>query len=96
MNSLPWMWSRTKALAAYLWPSLAIFAVALISYFFFGNRFTGNARAASSRFQNARAESRFEEDGPDLVRQRMEWFYNQRAFPLGGIPAGARMKAFEH
>jgi hypothetical protein len=96
MNSLPWMWSRTKALAAYLWPSLAIFGVVLVSYFFFGNRFAGNARAASSRFQDARAESRFEEDGPDLVRQRMEWFYKQRAFPLGGIPAGARMKAFEH
>jgi len=37
-----------------------------------------------------------ENDGPDLVRQRMEWFYKQRAFPLGHIPAGARMKAFEH
>jgi photosystem II stability/assembly factor-like uncharacterized protein len=29
-----------------------------------------------------------------LVRQRQEWFYNQRAYPLGYIPAGARLKAF--
>ena len=29
----------------------------------------------------------------DLVRRRQDWFYNQRAYPLGYIPAGARLKA---
>jgi hypothetical protein len=29
----------------------------------------------------------------DLVHRRQEWFYNQRAYPLGYIPAGARLKA---
>jgi hypothetical protein len=29
----------------------------------------------------------------DLVHQRQEWFYNQRAYPLSHIPAGARLKA---
>ncbi|HXN24194.1 MAG TPA: hypothetical protein VOA41_15750 [Candidatus Dormibacteraeota bacterium] len=36
-----------------------------------------------------------EKDEGDAVLQRMQWFYEQRAFPLPGIPAGARMKAFE-
>src|SRR5712692_2195054 len=105
MTHKQWLWSRARAVAAYLWPSLALFAIVLVFYFFFGNcssaqarqrKSAGNAKAASSRFQNARSESGFEQDGPDLVRQRMEWFYKQRAFPLGHIPAGARMKAFEH
>jgi hypothetical protein len=105
MTHRQWMLSRTRAAAAYLWPFLAVVAMVLVSYFFFGNRSSaqarqrksaGNAKSAWPRFQNARAESGFGEDGPDLVRQRMEWFYKQRAFPLGHIPAGARMKAFEH
>jgi photosystem II stability/assembly factor-like uncharacterized protein len=39
-----------------------------------------------------RAELRHEEG--DLVRQRQQWFYGQRAYPLGYIPAGARLKAW--
>jgi len=31
----------------------------------------------------------------DLLRKRIEWFYNQRAYPLGYIPAGARSRALE-
>ena len=31
----------------------------------------------------------------DLPRERMEWFYQQRAYPLGHIPAGARLRALE-
>jgi uncharacterized repeat protein (TIGR01451 family) len=31
----------------------------------------------------------------DLVRQRLEWFYNQRAYPLKHIPAGIRLRALE-
>jgi hypothetical protein len=31
----------------------------------------------------------------DLIRQRMEWFYRQRAYPLKHIPAGARRRALK-
>ena len=31
----------------------------------------------------------------ELVRKRQEWFYGQRAYPLGYIPAGARLKALK-
>src|SRR6266436_8629786 len=34
-------------------------------------------------------------EGGDMIRQRMEWFYNQRAYPLKHIPAGARLRALE-
>ena len=42
----------------------------------------------------AQQESEPPEKG-DLVRQRMEWFYNQRAFPQKHIPAGVRLRALE-
>src|SRR2546426_4550687 len=32
----------------------------------------------------------------DQLRKREEWFYKQRADPRGHIPAGARLKAFQH
>jgi photosystem II stability/assembly factor-like uncharacterized protein len=35
-------------------------------------------------------------DSPDLIRKRAEWFYKQRSSVNGRIPAGARLKAFEH
>jgi uncharacterized repeat protein (TIGR01451 family) len=31
----------------------------------------------------------------DLIRQRMEWFYRQRAYPLKHIPPGARLRALK-
>jgi hypothetical protein len=31
----------------------------------------------------------------DIVRERMDWFYRQRAFPLKHIPPGARVKALQ-
>jgi len=34
-----------------------------------------------------------EQEKKDTARRRIEWFYNQRAFPLGRIPAGARVNA---
>jgi uncharacterized repeat protein (TIGR01451 family) len=34
-------------------------------------------------------------EGGDMIRQRMEWFYNQRAYPLKHIPAGARLQALK-
>ena len=45
--------------------------------------------------QNARRTARENErDSATLIRKRAEWFYKQRAYPLGFIPAGARIKAF--
>src|SRR2546427_10155773 len=35
-------------------------------------------------------------DHQDVVQNRMEWFYKQRAFPFSNFPAGARMNAFTH
>src|ERR1700751_5209087 len=31
----------------------------------------------------------------DIVRERMDWFYRQRAFPLNPIPPGARLNALQ-
>jgi len=44
--------------------------------------------------QNNRPAQRREES--DIPRKRIEWFHKQRAFPLGFIPAGARLKALQH
>ncbi len=35
-----------------------------------------------------------ERDSPEQVREREKWFYKQRAFPLGRIPAGALFRGF--
>ena len=37
-----------------------------------------------------------EKDSPEAIRKREEWFYKQRASVNGRIPAGARLKAFQH
>ncbi|MHB8755879.1 MAG: WD40/YVTN/BNR-like repeat-containing protein, partial [Candidatus Acidiferrales bacterium] len=42
-----------------------------------------------------RGEGKYEHDSAEQIRKRSEWFFHQRAFPLGHIPAGARMKAFQ-
>ena len=34
-------------------------------------------------------------EGPDDIKQRMDWFYSQRAFPNEHIPSGARLKALQ-
>src|SRR5580700_11027084 len=34
-------------------------------------------------------------EGGSFVRQRMDWFYKQRAFPHKHIPAGARLRALQ-
>ena len=36
------------------------------------------------------------EDESELLRKRAEWFYKQRSSANGHIPAGARLKAFQH
>jgi photosystem II stability/assembly factor-like uncharacterized protein len=35
-------------------------------------------------------------DSADALRKRAEWFYKQRSSANGRIPAGARLKAFQH
>jgi photosystem II stability/assembly factor-like uncharacterized protein len=35
------------------------------------------------------------EEGPDFLRARQDWFFKPRAFPIGFIPQGARMRALE-
>ncbi|HKW90071.1 MAG TPA: hypothetical protein VJN21_15070 [Candidatus Acidoferrales bacterium] len=42
---------------------------------------------------NRRAEHENERDSAALIRKRADWFFKQRAYPLGYIPAGARIKA---
>ena len=37
-----------------------------------------------------------EKDSPEAIQKREEWFYKQRASVNGHIPAGARLKAFQH
>jgi hypothetical protein len=41
-------------------------------------------------------EGKIDEDGPDAIRKREEWFYKQRAFPNTTLPTGARFRAFQH
>jgi hypothetical protein len=46
--------------------------------------------------QTSRQRTREEErDSATLIRKRAEWFYRQRAYPLGHIPSGARLKAIQ-
>jgi len=35
-------------------------------------------------------------DGAEQIRKRNEWFYKQRSSVSGRIPAGARLRAFQH
>jgi len=47
--------------------------------------------------EEAAAGSNLErDDDADLIRKREEWFYSQRSSANGHIPAGARIKAFQH
>ena len=47
--------------------------------------------------EQTRVEGKWEdEDSPELIRKRAEWFYKQRSSVNGHIPAGARFKAFQH
>jgi hypothetical protein len=46
--------------------------------------------------QNSQQRTREEErDSATLIRKRAEWFFHQRAYPLGHIPSGARLKAIQ-
>src|SRR3989454_7000711 len=39
---------------------------------------------------------RVELEDSDVILRRQEWFYRQRTYPLGFIPAGARLRALQH
>lgn len=41
-------------------------------------------------------QTEFDKDSPDQIQKRDEWFYKQRSSINGHIPAGARLKAFQH
>src|SRR5205807_6156879 len=53
-------------------------------------------RSSYSREGRSSPPSREVAEGPGFIRLRAEWFFKQRAFPLGYIPAGARLKATQH
>lgn len=56
----------------------------------------GVAEPAGSDKQSLSGFSGEREDSADLIRKRAEWFYKQRSSVNGHIPAGARLKAFQH
>ena len=51
------------------------------------------ARAEADEKPGNEAEGK---DGPEQLRKRAEWFYKQRSSVNGHIPAGARVRAFQH
>jgi hypothetical protein len=56
----------------------------------------GTPPAQNQPQSQASPQNHREPESGDLVRKRQEWFYQQRAYPLGYIPAGARQRALEH
>ncbi|MFZ3244003.1 MAG: IPT/TIG domain-containing protein [Candidatus Acidiferrales bacterium] len=44
----------------------------------------------------ARERAGRERDSAQQIKKRAQWFFHQRAYPLGHIPAGARVRAVEH
>ena len=54
------------------------------------------AEAADTAEKSPAKESKEGNDGPEQIRKREEWFYKQRSSVNGHIPAGARLKAFQH
>jgi len=53
-----------------------------------------STRAQDPHGGNADSPPDREEEGDD-IRGREDWFYRQRRYPLGAIPAGARQRALE-
>ena len=70
------------------WHSRAIASALLILCF--GPLALAQEKQSAQQEQPPQAK---EKEGTAL--RRIEWFYKQRAFPLGFIPAGARQKALE-
>ena len=54
------------------------------------------AEPAGAENQSLSGMSGEQQDNANLIRKREEWFYKQRSSVNGHIPAGARLKAFQH
>jgi len=71
----------------------ALAALTLLLALGFGPLATAQEKPLAKNEQVAREGGEREEK--DAARKRIEWFYQQRAFPLGFIPAGARLRALQ-
>src|SRR3989442_11962033 len=71
----------------------AVAALTLLLALGFGLFATAQEKPSPKNEQVAREGGEREEK--DTARKRIEWFYQQRAFPLGFIPAGARLRALQ-
>lgn len=56
---------------------------------------TGSFLPLVGQADRPRGEGEHEHDSALQIRKRADWFFHQRAFPLGHIPADARLKAFQ-
>lgn len=56
---------------------------------------TGSLLPLVGQSDRPRSAGEHEHDSALQIRKRADWFFRQRAFPLGHIPADARLKAFE-
>ncbi len=65
-----------------------VIAVFLFAYYFFSPVKSNKKFAVINRESN--------EDETGYPREAAEWYYKQRAFPLGYIPSDWRVKAFDH
>ncbi|HVH72831.1 MAG TPA: sialidase family protein, partial [Candidatus Dormibacteraeota bacterium] len=54
------------------------------------------AQNADAEHQSVSGSPGEREDDADQILRRAEWFYRQRSSANGHIPAGARLKAFQH
>jgi hypothetical protein len=73
-----------------LWSKLASVSVLVALFFCWPSaaqeKQVKQAKGAAADGQEAREKK----EDADTARKRIEWFYNQRAYPLGRIPANAR------
>ena len=56
---------------------------------------TGSLLPLVGQSDRPRGEGEHEHDSALQIRKRADWFFRQRAFPLGHIPADARLKALQ-
>jgi photosystem II stability/assembly factor-like uncharacterized protein len=54
------------------------------------------AQPSETQEQASPLSAALKADSPEQIRRRAEWFYKQRSSVNGHIPAGARLKAFQH
>ena len=56
----------------------------------------GQTAGSKAEVQSTSGTPSDRDDGADPIRERDEWFYKQRSSLNGHIPAGARLRAFQH